>query len=44
MIDADTFFSVPIVIKDGFVTVNGKKLLIDGKPIKMKYVVNGEVS
>ena len=33
-----------VVAGEDSITVNGKKLLIDGKPIKMKYVVNGEVS
>lgn len=43
-IDADTFFSAPMKIVDHIVTINGKKLLIDGKPIETKFVKHGEVS
>jgi methionyl-tRNA synthetase len=43
-IDADTFFAAPMQIVDHTVLVNGKKLLIDGKPVTTKNVINGEVS
>ncbi|ULQ60018.1 methionine--tRNA ligase [Brucepastera parasyntrophica] len=43
-IDADTFFSVKMKIIDNAVTVNGKKLLIGGKPVMTKYASSGEVS
>jgi methionyl-tRNA synthetase len=43
-IDADTFFAAPMQIVDHRVLVNGKKLLIDGKPVTTKNVINGEVS
>lgn len=43
-IDADTFFASPMLIVDHTVTINGKKLLIGGKPIVMKNIVSGEVS
>jgi methionyl-tRNA synthetase len=43
-IDADTFFAAPLTIVDHVVMVNGKKLVIDGKPVTTKNVVSGEVS
>lgn len=43
-IDADTFFAAPMQIVDHTVLVNGKRLLIDGKPVTTKNVINGEVS
>ena len=43
-IDADTFFAAPMKIVDHVVTVGGKKLVIDGKPVTAKHVVSGEVS
>jgi methionyl-tRNA synthetase len=43
-IDADTFFSAPIQIIDHVVTIGGKKLVIDGKPVTAKNVASGEVS
>jgi methionyl-tRNA synthetase len=43
-IDADTFFAAPMKIVDHIVTINGKKLVIDGKPVTAKNVVSGEVS
>lgn len=43
-IDADTFFAAPIQIIDHTVTINGKKLVIEGKPITLKNIVTGEVS
>ena len=43
-IDADTFFAAPMKIVDHVVTINGKKLVIDGKPVTAKNVVSGEVS
>ena len=43
-IDADTFFAAPIKIVDHVVTINGKRLVIDGKPVTTKTAVSGEVS
>jgi len=43
-IDADTFFSAPMQIVDHVVTVGGKRLMIDGKPVTARNVVNGSVS
>jgi methionyl-tRNA synthetase len=43
-IDADTFFAAPMKIVDHVVTVGGKRLMIDGKPVTAKNVVTGEVS
>ena len=42
-VDADTFFEVPINVTEKVITINGKKLLADGKEITMKFTVNGEV-
>ena len=43
-VDADTFFAAPIKIVDHVVTINGKRLVIDGKPVTAKNIVSGEVS
>jgi methionyl-tRNA synthetase len=43
-IDADTFFAAPMHIVDHSVQINGKRLLIDGKPVTAKNIVTGEVS
>ena len=43
-IDIDTFFSIPIKIIDNTVTVGGKALLLEGKPIKTKTISSGEVN
>lgn len=43
-IDADTFFAAPLKIVDHTVTVGGKKLVIDGKPVTAKDIATGEVS
>ncbi|MDR2305302.1 MAG: methionine--tRNA ligase [Treponema sp.] len=42
-IDIDTFFSVPMLVKDSAVTVGGKALCLDGKPIKTVIIGEGEV-
>ncbi|GAB1481344.1 methionine--tRNA ligase [Treponema sp.] len=42
-IDIDTFFSVPIVTKDGKVSVAGKLLSVAGMPLSTVKVSNGEV-
>ena len=42
-VDGDTFFEVPINVTDKVITINGKKLLADGKEITMNFTVNGEV-
>jgi methionyl-tRNA synthetase len=42
-IDIETFFSIPMTVKDNTVMVGGKALTLEGKPIKTKIIVNGEV-
>lgn len=42
-IDADVFFSVPIQVTDYSVTIAGKKLTVDGKPITTAKTQNGTV-
>ncbi|MDR1176845.1 MAG: methionine--tRNA ligase [Treponema sp.] len=42
-IDIDTFFSVPMLVKDNTVTVGGKALCLDGKPVKTAIIAEGEV-
>lgn len=44
VIDADTFFSAPMEIKDYIVRINGRKLLIDGVPIRLSNIKDGGVS
>jgi methionyl-tRNA synthetase len=43
VIDIDAFFSVPMEVVDGVVTVGGKALLLDGKPVRTAFVSKGEV-
>lgn len=43
MINADVFFSVPIKVSSGVVTVEGVPLLVEGKEIEMSVVLNGDV-
>ena len=42
-INIDTFFGIPMRVVDHIVTVNGKALTLDGKPIKTSIVSNAEV-
>jgi methionyl-tRNA synthetase len=42
-IDIDTFFSYPIVVKDNEVLHNGKRLCLDGKPLRTVIISEGEV-
>jgi methionyl-tRNA synthetase len=42
-IDIDTFFSVPMLVKDNAVTAGGKALCLDGKPVKTAVIGEGEV-
>ncbi|GHV20631.1 methionine--tRNA ligase [Spirochaetia bacterium] len=42
-IDIDTFFSLPIVVQDTVVKINGKALMLNDKPIQTKIVKNGGV-
>jgi len=42
-IDIDTFFSIPMEVKENAVTVGGKVLTLEGKPIKTKIVSQGNV-
>ena len=40
----DEFFSVKMEVREGMVYANGKKVLVDGKPIETDKVEEGEVS
>ncbi|MDR0719124.1 MAG: methionine--tRNA ligase [Treponema sp.] len=42
-ITIDTFFTIPLEVIDGTVKVNGKALLLDGKPIKTAVILSGGV-
>jgi len=42
-IDIDTFFSSPLEVRDGVVTVGGKALTLEGKPIRTNIVSEGNV-
>jgi len=42
-IDIDTFFSIPLEVRDSIVTVGGKALTLEGKPIRTKTVLQGNV-
>lgn len=43
VVDADTFFEVPISVTEKAVNINGKALVADGKAITTVNTVNGEV-
>ena len=43
VVDADTFFEVPISVTEKTVNINGKTLVADGKAIQTVNTVNGEV-
>ena len=43
-IDVDTFFSAPMEIIDHTVMINGKRLLVLGKPITVRHIAHGTVS
>jgi len=42
-IDIDTFFSYPISVKDNIVYCGGKKLCLNGNPVRTKIIPEGEV-
>jgi methionyl-tRNA synthetase len=42
-IDIDTFFSIPMEVRDSVVTVGGKALTLEGKPIRTKIISHGNV-
>ncbi|MDR0475738.1 MAG: methionine--tRNA ligase [Treponema sp.] len=42
-IDIDTFFSIPMTVKDGAVYCGGKALTLGGKTVKTGFVSHGEV-
>jgi methionyl-tRNA synthetase len=42
-IDIDTFFSIPMEVRDSVVTIGGKALTLEGKPIRTKIVSQGNV-
>jgi methionyl-tRNA synthetase len=42
-IDIDTFFSIPMEVRDSIVTAGGKALTLEGKPIKTKIISQGSV-
>lgn len=43
VIDAELFFAVPFTVEDYYVCACGKQLLVNGKPLIMKYVKSGIV-
>ncbi|MEE0998568.1 MAG: methionine--tRNA ligase [Treponemataceae bacterium] len=43
VVDADTFFEVPITVTEKTVNINGKALVADGKIVTTVNTVNGEV-
>ena len=43
VVDADTFFEVPITVTEKTVNINGKALVADGKTVTTVNTVNGEV-
>ncbi|MDR2158592.1 MAG: methionine--tRNA ligase [Treponema sp.] len=42
-IDIDTFFSVPLEVRDGVVTAGGRALTLNGNPLRTGIIVNGMV-
>ncbi|GHU65740.1 methionine--tRNA ligase [Spirochaetia bacterium] len=42
-IDIDTFFSIPIIVKDNTVTVGGRAFTLNGKPMRTVTISQGEV-
>jgi methionyl-tRNA synthetase len=42
-IDIDTFFSFPIAVKDNIVFSGGKKLCLNGNPVRTEIIAEGEV-
>jgi len=42
-IEIDTFFSIPMEVRDNIVTVGGKALTLEGKPVRTKIVSQGNV-
>jgi len=42
-IDIDTFFSIPLEVKDSVVMAGGKALTLEGKPIRTKIISQGNV-
>jgi methionyl-tRNA synthetase len=42
-IDIDGFFSVPLVMEGAEAKVGGKRLLVDGKPLRAERAVNGKI-
>ncbi|MDR1900802.1 MAG: methionine--tRNA ligase [Treponema sp.] len=42
-IDIDTFFSVPLEVRDYTVMTDGKALTLEGKPIRTRLIAQGEV-
>jgi len=42
-IDADSFFSVPLAARAGFALAGSVRLVVDGKPIQLQTVLDGEI-
>jgi methionyl-tRNA synthetase len=42
-IDIDTFFSIPLGVKDNVVHSGGRALMLEGKPLRTKIISNGNV-
>ncbi|MGB4587569.1 MAG: methionine--tRNA ligase [Rectinemataceae bacterium] len=43
LIDVDSFFSVPLLAKRGFAMAGGARLVVDGKPLSLVRVPDGEI-
>ena len=42
-IDIDTFFSIPLEVRDNTVMAGGRALTLEGKPVRTKIITSGEV-
>jgi methionyl-tRNA synthetase len=42
-IDINTFFSVPLEVRDGAVTAGGRALTLEGKALRTRIIANGGV-
>ena len=43
IIDVDTFFSIPIVAREGNAWVGSTRLVVNGEPIVLQKILNGEI-
>jgi len=42
-IDVDAFFSVPLAAKSGYAQAGSARLSVDGNPLKLQSVLDGEI-